>query len=87
MDVTAFDAEVDRNFDAFEAALPSLLSSHRGEFALIRQGKVLSFHGTESEALAMGRDQFEDGLFSIQEITDRPVDLGFFSHAVNPRLA
>ena len=87
MDATAFDAEVDRNFDVFEAALPDLLGSHRGEFALIRRGKLISFHQSESDALSKGRSHFGDGLFSVQEVTDRPVDLGFFSHAVNPRIA
>lgn len=83
----AFATEVDRNFDAFEAILPSILSNHRGEFALLKDGSVVAYFSSEAEALAAGRQQFDDGIYSVQEVTDRPVDLGFFSHAVNPRLA
>ncbi len=84
---TVFEAEVDRNFDAFERMLGQLLSKHRGEFVLMKRGAVVACFDTEAHALAAGRHQFPDGLFSVQEVTDRPVDLGFFSHAVNPRIA
>jgi hypothetical protein len=84
---SAFDTEVDRNFDAFEALLGTILVAHRGEFALMRDGEVLTYFASEPAALAAGRQQFDDGLFSVQEVTDRPVDLGFFSHAVNSRIA
>lgn len=87
MSQSAFDTEVDRNFDAFEALLRTILVDHRGEFALMRGGLVLSYFSSEPAALAAGRRQFDDGLFSVQEVTDRPVDLGFFSHAVNSRIA
>jgi hypothetical protein len=83
----AFDTEVDRNFEAFEAALGAIISAHRGEFALMKNGEVLSYFPSEAAALTAGRKQFKNGLFSVQEVTDRPVDLGFFSHAINPRIA
>jgi hypothetical protein len=82
-----FETEVDRNFDVFAANLRALLPEHRGKFVLLRDGEMLSFHESEAAALADGRGQFPDGLFSVQEVTDRPVDLGFFSHAINSRLA
>jgi len=66
-----------------QAALPDLhgrLAEHRGEFALIREGKVLGLFATEDEAVARGESDFPDDWFSVQEITDRRVDLGFFSH-------
>jgi len=83
----AFELEVDRNFDAFTALLGELLPSRRGEFALLHSGAIVSFHASEHEALACGREQFPDGIFSVQEVTDRVADLGFFSHAIDPRLA
>jgi hypothetical protein len=82
-----FEAEVDRNFDALITMLANLLPHHRGEFALMRAGEVQGYFPNESSALKSGRHQFEDGIFSVQEITDRPADLGFFSHAINPRIA
>jgi len=82
-----FEAEVDRNFDAFAGILQQLLPSHRGEFALMRGGEVIEYCASESAALAAGRHRFADGIFSVQEVTDRPVDLGFFSHVINTRIA
>ena len=82
-----FESEVDRNFEAFAVILQQLLSSHRGEFALMRGGEVIEYCASEAAALAAGRHRFMDGVFSVQEVTDRPVDLGFFSHAINTRIA
>jgi hypothetical protein len=87
MDQGIFEAEVDRNFEAFEAILGSILPVRRGEFVLMRHGGIVSYFPSESDALAEGRHRFEDGVFSVQEVTDRPVDLGFFSHAINSRIA
>jgi hypothetical protein len=78
--------EVDRNYAAFMKGLPSLLPAHRGKFALMRQGKIVEFFDTARDAHVAGRELFkEDGLYSVQEVTETPVDLGFFSHAVPQR--
>jgi len=87
MGVSAFEQEVDRNFDAFVSIIPDLIANHRGQFALLRAALVVDYFGSEAAALAEGRARFRDGLFSVQEVTDRPVDLGFFSHAVDSRIA
>ena len=84
---TAHDLEVDRNFDALTAILGDLLSKHAGEFALMRAGEVVEFFASETEAVSCGRQRYSDGMFSVQEITDRPADLGFFSHAIHTRIA
>jgi hypothetical protein len=81
------DEEVDVNYDAFIVLLHELLPTRRGKYALLRHGEIVDFFDTAAFALAAGRDRFTDGFYSIQEVTDRPVDLGFFSHAVHPRLA
>lgn len=82
-----YEGEVDRNYDAFTAKLPGLLASHRGEFALMQSGDIVEFAANAADALRCGHQRFGDCPFSIQEITDRPVDLGFFSHAIDTRLA
>lgn len=79
------DAEVDVNFERFQQLLPELMKTHAGKYALMRGGSVEAFFASPSVAMAAGRSQFPDGLFSVQEVTDRPVDLGFFSHAVDTR--
>lgn len=71
---------VDRNFEAFEKLLPELLAIHAGEIALMRDGKLVALFENAGAAMAEGDRQYPDQLFSIQLVTDRVIDLGFFSH-------
>ncbi|HEU5066982.1 MAG TPA: hypothetical protein VFT61_02180 [Sphingomicrobium sp.] len=72
--------EVDRNYDAFVRKLGALLSQHRDELALMRDGEIVDFFDTPADAFRAGVERFPDGIFSIQEVTDEPIDLGFWSH-------
>lgn len=69
------------NYEAFEAMLPVFLAERRGEFALLRDGAVVGFFATAGEAQIEGTTRFGDGLFSVQKVEDRAVDLGFYSYA------
>lgn len=80
MDLERQRQEVDRNFDAFTRMLGSILSDHRDQLALMRDGHIIGYFGTPREALQAAHEQFPDGIFSIQEVTDEPIDLGFWSH-------
>ena len=82
-----FEQEVDHNFDVFLAALGPLMISHPGQFVLLKSGQIEDFFPTQDAALKAGRARHPDRIFSIQEVTDRPVDLGFFSHAIDTRIA
>ena len=77
--------EIDRNFFAFQARLASLMTSNADEFAVLRHQKLVGIHSRLSAALRSAHFQFPDGIFSVQKIANEPVDLGFFSHAANPR--
>lgn len=75
--------QVENNYKAFQVQLPSLLSSHRGKFALMRDGQIIEFFDTARDAYVAGQKMFsKDRLFSVQEVIDTPIDLGFFSHAM-----
>jgi hypothetical protein len=87
MDRMELEREVDLNFDAFVEELPEIMPNHAGEYVLMKNGQMVSFHASADAALSAGRAAFADGIYSIQEVTDRPIDLGFFSHAVDPRIA
>ena len=71
--------EVDRNYEAFKKVLPELLESDPGRTALMRDGKVIACFDTDRDAIEAGRTFFEDRRFSIQEVTRRGIDLGYFS--------
>lgn len=75
--------EIEDNYHAFEKKLPDLLATHRGKFALMRKGEIVDFFDTPRDAFTTGQKLFEDGLFSVQEVIEVPIDLGFFSHAVS----
>jgi len=72
--------EVDRNYDAFTRILGSILHEHRDELALMHDGSIVGYYDTPREALRAASELFPDGVFSIQEVTDEPIDLGFWSH-------
>ncbi len=79
------EIEIDRNLFAFLPQLSRLLPEHEGSYALIRDQRIESIHKMLSEALRKGYAEFSDGLFSVQKVTDRPIELGMFGHADNSR--
>ncbi len=75
--------EVKRNYDAFVQRLPELLAKHRGKFALMHDASIVEFYDTAADAYKVGIKEYGEGGFSIQEVTDTAVDLGFFSYAMH----
>ena len=72
--------EVDRNYDAFVRMLGGILPDHRDQLALMKDGRIVGFFDTPRDALEAATEMIPDGIFSIQEVTDEPLDLGFWSH-------
>ncbi len=78
--------QVSINYKAFEQKLPELLLAYRGKFALMRNGEIVEFFDTVRDAYVAGQKLFEkDKMFSVQEVVETPIDLGFFSHALPQR--
>lgn len=80
MDEARQKLEVDRNYDAFVRMLSSILDGHRDQLALMRDGKIVAYFDKPGDAYRAGLERFDDRIFSIQEVTDEPIDLGFWSH-------
>ncbi len=80
MDVELQKLQVDQNYDAFTRVLGGLLPAHRDQLALMRDGEIVGFYDTPRDALVAATAIFPDEIFSIQEVTDQPIDLGFWSH-------
>lgn len=83
MDAARQKREVDHNYDAFMRVLGDLLRDHRDKLALMREGRIVGYYDTPREALEAAAELFPDGVFSVQEVTDEPIDLGFWSHVGN----
>lgn len=86
MDMQRQREEVDRNYDAFKRMLPSLLPEHRDQLALMRDERIVGYFDTPHNALEAGYERFPDGIFSVQDVTDVSLFLGYCPYA-DPRVA
>ncbi len=75
--------EVDANYDYFTRSLTTLLPDHLGQYALLKSRRIVEFFDTPAEAYRHAISQFGASGFSIQEVTEEPIDLGFFSHVAS----
>jgi len=74
--------EVDRNYDFLQRHLTRYLADHAGQYALLKSAKVIAFFDGPGDAYRAGLARFPDCIFSIQPVTDEPVEMGFMSFAV-----
>ena len=77
--------QVDENYAAFVSMLPNIIGVHRNKYALMKDGEVVGFYSTLEDVYVTARKFYPSEPFSVQKVTDLPVDLGFFSHAVSIR--
>lgn len=78
----ALQQAVDQNFEAFEKLLPELIKTHLGKHALMRDAEVVEVFDSVRDAMIYGQKEYPDDLFSIQQVIDKVIDLGYFSHAM-----
>lgn len=76
-------SEVDKNYEAFLALLPELLVSHPGKFVVMQNGKPIDFFDSLADAVKYGHSKFGDMNFSVQEVTSKNINLGFYSYALH----
>jgi hypothetical protein len=74
--------EVETNFAVFQKMLPTLLPARAGKFALMHDGQIVNFFDTMADAARFGVAQFGD-MYSVQEVTNRNVSLGYYSYAMH----
>jgi len=86
MDEQRQDEEVDRNYEAFKKLLGSLLPDHRDQLAVMRDEQIAGFFDTPREALEFAYARFPDEIFSIQDVTEEPLFLGY-RHDADHRVA
>lgn len=79
-------SQIDLNYKAFLKFMekfPNVLVAQRNKFALMHNKKVVEFFDTPRDAYICGCLLYGGNEnFSIQKVTNIPVDLGFFSHVV-----
>ncbi|MCY4049678.1 MAG: hypothetical protein OXF24_08830 [Hyphomicrobiales bacterium] len=72
--------QVDANYEYFKSILPGILHIRRNKFLLLQNCEARGYYDTLSDALEAARVFCPKGDYSIQEVTDKVVDLGHFSH-------
>ena len=55
------------------------MHSHPGEYVLLKNQQPVGFFPNVSDADNAGRARYPDGVYSVQEVDDQPIDLGWFS--------
>ncbi len=73
--------EVDRNYDFFQRRLSEFLAEHSGHYVLLKSERVVDFFSGAGDAYRAGLSLYPDRLFSIQKVTDEPVELGLMAVA------
>ena len=71
IDQHALQAAMHRDYMAFREILPDLLQTHAGMFALMREERVVQFFHSDDDAGLHGKEAFDDGVFSVFEISDQ----------------
>jgi hypothetical protein len=77
-----YQQEVDRNYEEFQKMLPNLLAIYRDKYALMKDGNILGYYSTAQDAAMSAQAFIPDGVFSIQQVTNEAINLGFFTYAV-----
>lgn len=72
------------NYDAFKKMLPDLLKDEN-KYALLRDQELIAVYDTMADAVTTAEKMYEDGRWSIQKITERPINLGYRSRALHIR--
>jgi hypothetical protein len=81
------EVEIRNNYEFFQSVVGNLMSRYAGEYALIRSQQVVEYYHTAGEAVAEGSRRFGEMPFSVQHVINRPIDLGFLSHAADNGIA
>ncbi len=81
MEMDPLLTEISSNFDYFQRTLSEHLRAHAGEYVLLKRGRVHGYFASAGEADREGWTRFADHLYSIQQVTPEPVELGVYANA------
>ena len=74
--------EVSANFEYFKSRLPELKQTHPKKFALLHHKKIVSFFESENDAFNIGMRDHGEGNFSVQQVMDSHIELGYQSYVI-----
>ena len=74
--------EVSENFDFFQTQVIELKKNHFKQFALLYKKEIIEFFDSEDDAIKVGMKDYGEGEFSVQEVNDEVIDLGYQSNVL-----
>lgn len=74
--------EVKANYSFFKKKSAELEKKHHGKFVLLHRQQIKGYYDTDNDAMAVGKKDYGEGNFSVQEIGASLVDLGYQSYAI-----
>jgi len=81
-DQSALQNEIDKNLTFFLKELSKIPAHQKGKVALLRHQTITGYYDTIPDAISAGTQLYSDGVFSVQQVRNDPVNLGFYSYAV-----
>ena len=75
--------QVDINYDAFQRVLGSIIHDNRDQYALMRDREIVGYFAKPGDADREGDRRFPDGCYSIQQVTEEPVELGLYANGID----
>jgi len=82
MDIESAKLEVSNNFKYFKSQVSKLKEDHSKKFALLHKMEIVEFFDSENDAIKIGIKSYGEGCFSVQQVADRSIDLGYQSYVI-----
>lgn len=74
--------EVNENYDFFRTQISQLKDEHLNEFALLHDKEISNFFINEDDAIKIGIEKYGEGSFSVQQVNDSHIELGYQSYVI-----
>ena len=79
------ESQLDRNQAAYEAIRADMEEKHMGRVILMHDGEVVEIYNDSGDAYKIGREKYGLDNFSLVDVGERPINLGFLTIFVGPR--
>lgn len=79
----SIEVEIERNYVAFVDMLRELLPQNEGRYALMHDMELKGLFDSPGNADREGFAKFGRDQYSVQFVSDQPVDMGFMSNAIH----
>ncbi len=74
--------EVRENYDFFKTQISQLKDGYLNKFALLHHKEITNFFTSEDDAIEIGIEKYGEGKFSVQQVNDSNIELGYQSHVI-----